>query len=183
MRGMPASDRLVPVMRKNFFCMREAPIRSTFSILLRTSGTPILKRVPTIFFTDGLSRQSVSQLYSSEPARSRDDRDRTSRWLEDGSAERVDQDRGRKRVKIEREWSSDGKTLYYTSARDGHTCLWGQRIETESHRPVGKAFAVQHFHGHSSYQQGGWSLAEGRIVVGLVDNKENVWMMSRASNN
>ena len=81
------------------------------------------------------------------------------------------------------EWSPDGKTLYYTSARDGHTCLWGQRIETESHRPMGKAFAVQHFHGHSSYQQGGWSSAEGRIVVGLVDDKENVWMMSRASNN
>ena len=80
------------------------------------------------------------------------------------------------------EWSPDGKTLYYTSARDGHTCLWGQRIEPGSHRPVGEAFAVQHFHGHMSYQlAGGWSAAGGRIAVGLMDNRENVWMMSRES--
>ena len=79
------------------------------------------------------------------------------------------------------DWSPDGKTLYYMSARDGHTCLWGQRIEPVSHRPVGEAFAVQHFHGHVSYQQGGWAVVGGRITVGLMDNRENVWMMSRAS--
>lgn len=77
-------------------------------------------------------------------------------------------------------WSPDGKTLYYTSARDGHTCLWGQRIEASSHRPVGEAFAVQHFHGRSSYQQGGWSAAGGRIAVVLVDGTNNIWMMSRS---
>ena len=26
-------------------------------------------------------------------------------------------------------WSPDGKTLYFTSRRDGHYCLWGQRLE------------------------------------------------------
>jgi len=26
-------------------------------------------------------------------------------------------------------WSPDGKTLYFTSAKDGHSCLWGQRME------------------------------------------------------
>ena len=25
-------------------------------------------------------------------------------------------------------WSPDGKTLYFTSPRDGHRCLWGQRM-------------------------------------------------------
>ena len=79
-------------------------------------------------------------------------------------------------------WSPDGKTLYYTSARDGHTCVWGQRIEAGSHRPVGEAFAVQHFHGHASYGQvGGWSAEGGRIAVGLVDSRENIWMMSRGN--
>jgi Tol biopolymer transport system component len=79
------------------------------------------------------------------------------------------------------DWSPDGRTLYYTSVRDGHTCLWGQRMDTASRRPVGEAFPVQHFHGRLSYQQAGWSGAGGRIAVGLTDNRENIWMMSRTS--
>jgi len=39
-------------------------------------------------------------------------------------------------------WSPDGKTLYFTSGKDGHDCLWGQRIEASSGRPVGDAFAA-----------------------------------------
>jgi len=35
-------------------------------------------------------------------------------------------------------WSPDGKTLYFTSGRDGNNCLWGQRIEANSGRPVGE---------------------------------------------
>jgi Tol biopolymer transport system component/DNA-binding winged helix-turn-helix (wHTH) protein len=77
-------------------------------------------------------------------------------------------------------WSPDGKTLYFTSARDGHFCLWGQRIEASSHRPVGEPFAVQHFHGRVSYQQGGWSAAGGRIAMVLSENTGNIWLMSRS---
>ena len=71
------------------------------------------------------------------------------------------------------------KTLYFTSGRDGHTCLWGRRIEAGSHRPVGEAFAVQHFHGRASYQQGGWSAAGGRIAMVLREDTGNIWVMSR----
>jgi Tol biopolymer transport system component len=77
-------------------------------------------------------------------------------------------------------WSPDGKTLYFTSARDGHFCLWGQRIDASSHRPVGEPFAVQHFHGRVSYQQGGWSAVAGRIAMVLVEDTGNIWMMSRS---
>jgi len=77
-------------------------------------------------------------------------------------------------------WSPDGKTLYFTSPRDGHYCLWGQRIEAISHRPVGEPFAVQHLHGRVSYQQGGWSAAAGRIGLLLVENAGNIWEMSRS---
>jgi serine/threonine protein kinase len=76
-------------------------------------------------------------------------------------------------------WSPDGKTLYFTSWRDGHNCLWGQRIEAISHRPAGEAFAVQHFHGRVAYQQRGWSAAGGRIGLVLVESTGNIWMMSR----
>lgn len=78
-------------------------------------------------------------------------------------------------------WSPDGTTLYFTSRRDGHICLWGQRLETGSHRPVGAAFAVQHFHGRLSYQTSGWSAAGSRIGLVLVENTGNIWMMSRFS--
>jgi len=77
-------------------------------------------------------------------------------------------------------WSPDGKLLYFTSARDGHKCLYAQRIDRTSRRPVGEPFAVQHFHGRPSYDHEGWAAANGRIVFGLVDGRENVWMMSRA---
>ena len=64
-------------------------------------------------------------------------------------------------------WSPDGKTMYFTSRRDGHNCLWGQRIEASSRRLAGEPFAVQHFHGRVSFQQqGGWSAAGGRIGTG-----------------
>jgi len=76
-------------------------------------------------------------------------------------------------------WSPDGKTLYFTSQRDGHKCLYGQHIDEISRRPVGDVFAIQHFHGRLSYDHGGWSAESGRVVFGLVDGRENVWMMSR----
>ena len=76
-------------------------------------------------------------------------------------------------------WSPDGKTLYFTSARDGHTCLWAQRIAADSHRPEGEAFAVQHLHGRTAYEQGGWSAAGGKIAMVLNEGTGSVWMMSR----
>jgi eukaryotic-like serine/threonine-protein kinase len=76
-------------------------------------------------------------------------------------------------------WSPDGKTLYFTSRKDGHRCLWGQRLEASSHRPWMEPFAVQHFHGRLSYRAGGWSAAGGRIGLVLNEDTGNIWMMSR----
>ncbi len=79
-------------------------------------------------------------------------------------------------------WSPDGNTLYFTSPRDGHNCLWGQRIETRSRRPVGQPFAVQHFHGRLFYSGNlGWSAAADRIGLVLNETTGNIWTMSRSS--
>ena len=77
-------------------------------------------------------------------------------------------------------WSPDGKTLYFTSNRDGHFCFWGQRIDARSHRPMGEPFAVQHLHGRMFYRQRGWSAAGGRIAMVLTEETGNIWMMSRS---
>jgi Tol biopolymer transport system component len=77
-------------------------------------------------------------------------------------------------------WSPDGRTLYFPSARDGHRCLWGQRIDAVSHRPVGDAFAAWHFHGRAFYQQDGWATAGERIALVLRENTGNIWLMSRS---
>ena len=78
-------------------------------------------------------------------------------------------------------WSPDGKTLYFISPRDGHRCLWGQRINPFSHHPQGEPFAVQHFHGSVAYEEGEWAAAGGRIAIVLNENSGNVWMLSRIS--
>jgi len=81
-------------------------------------------------------------------------------------------------------WSPDGRTLYFPSERDGHRCLWGQRIDTVTHRPVGGPFAAWHFHGRESYAyccQDGWSVAAGRIAIALKQDTGNIWLMSHGT--
>jgi Tol biopolymer transport system component len=75
-------------------------------------------------------------------------------------------------------WSPDGKTLYFTSGRDGNNCLWGQRLDANSGRPVGEAFAVQHFHGRTYFDHLGWSAAGGRIAIALREATGSIWTMS-----
>jgi Tol biopolymer transport system component len=43
-------------------------------------------------------------------------------------------------------WSVDGNVLYFLSERDRFRCIWGQRLDPVSRRPVGPPFAVRHFH-------------------------------------
>ena len=43
-------------------------------------------------------------------------------------------------------WSGDGKTIVYFSKRDNFWCVWGQKFDSVGGKPVGKPFAVQHYH-------------------------------------
>ena len=105
---------------------------------------------------------SIAELAGSTPIRE-------TAWVK--VSEEGPEDRG--------EWSRDGKMLYFTSERDGHLCLWGQRINAVSHRPVGDASAVCHFHARLKFQELGWSLGGGQAAMTLLESRGNIWMMSR----
>jgi Tol biopolymer transport system component/DNA-binding winged helix-turn-helix (wHTH) protein len=79
-------------------------------------------------------------------------------------------------------WSPDGNLLYFVSDRDGFRCLWAQRLQTETKRPVDRPVAVYHFHRASpriSHSPGrvGVAVARNKIVLALEELRGNVWML------
>jgi len=44
------------------------------------------------------------------------------------------------------QWSSDGKTIFYMSSRDGFSCVWGQNFDSESRTATSLPFPVMHYH-------------------------------------
>jgi hypothetical protein len=44
------------------------------------------------------------------------------------------------------QFSPGGAILYYVSDRDGSNCIWAQRLEPTTKRPMGAPFPVQHLH-------------------------------------
>jgi hypothetical protein len=81
------------------------------------------------------------------------------------------------------DWSPDGNLLYFLSEREGFRCLWAQRLDPVTKRPVGAAFPVQHFHTarRSLATIGdpvtmGVSVAADKIVFSMVERTGNIWM-------
>jgi Tol biopolymer transport system component/DNA-binding winged helix-turn-helix (wHTH) protein len=79
-------------------------------------------------------------------------------------------------------WSPDGNLLYFVSDRDGFRCIWAQRLEGETKRPVDRPFALYHFHQasrriHHNVGRVGLAVARDKIVVALEELRGNVWML------
>jgi Tol biopolymer transport system component len=78
-------------------------------------------------------------------------------------------------------WSQTGNILYFTSERDGSNCLWAIRLDAATRRPMGKPYAVRHFHAsprqysHAVYPV--FSLGPDRIVISLEQVQSELWMM------
>jgi Tol biopolymer transport system component len=76
-------------------------------------------------------------------------------------------------------WSPDGNLLYASSDRDGHSCIWAQRLHPVTKRPVGAPFAV--FHSHNARPSLAtpefWlSVAGDRMVFSMGERTGNIWM-------
>jgi len=75
--------------------------------------------------------------------------------------------------------SPDGKLTYTVSVRDGFSCIWAQRHDPATKRPVGAPFAV--FHSHNArflLDPTEVSLAIGRdkMLFSLGERTGNIWM-------
>ena len=78
-------------------------------------------------------------------------------------------------------WSTNGQILYFLSERDGHSCIWAQRLDPAGRKPAGEAFAVHHEHrsrfvlnlprGYGSISVGG-----NTLVFLLGEMSGNIWM-------
>ncbi|MBL8294503.1 MAG: PD40 domain-containing protein, partial [Bryobacterales bacterium] len=75
-------------------------------------------------------------------------------------------------------WSPNGNLLYFISDRDGFRCIWAQRLDVNK-RPVGPAFAVQHFHDLrrllSDIPELGLSVARDKLVFNMIEQTGNLW--------
>lgn len=77
-------------------------------------------------------------------------------------------------------WSPDGNLLYATSERDGHVCIWAQRLDPSTKRPVGAPFAV--FHSHhtrlslANQTEVTLSIGGKKLVFSLGERTGNIWM-------
>ncbi len=79
-------------------------------------------------------------------------------------------------------WSPDGNLLYFTSDQDGFRCIYGQRLDRATKRPVGPQLEVYHSHAaRRSLMNAGTpflevSLSRDRMVFNLGEMTGNIWM-------
>ncbi len=79
-------------------------------------------------------------------------------------------------------WSPDGNLLYFSSERDGYTCLWALRLDPATKHPRGPLFAVRHFHAPSQTMAAPsfhypLALAPDKIIVSLAERAGGIWIM------
>jgi hypothetical protein len=76
-------------------------------------------------------------------------------------------------------WSPDGRALYFLSYRDGFGCIWWQRLDPGTKKPVGEPTALQHLHGVSHLAEPnrlGFGMASYRLYLSLGGAKGNIWL-------
>jgi hypothetical protein len=77
-------------------------------------------------------------------------------------------------------WSPDGNMVYGPSGRDGRLCIWAQRLNPVTKRPIGVPFPV--FHSHNARlslgnaTEGWLSVAGSRMVFSMGERTGNIWM-------
>lgn len=84
---------------------------------------------------------------------------------------------------VNAEWSPDGQWLYFLSEQDGHLCLWEQRLEANSKRPLGEAGPVRHLHHMAlslrqiSQNRRALAVARDKVVLNILSTTGGIWLV------
>ena len=75
--------------------------------------------------------------------------------------------------------------IYFLSDRDGSRCIWAQRVDTATRRPIGAPFAAHHMH-QFRYNLNdvdpaaiGLSVANGQMFYASFELQSNIWLAER----
>ena len=84
-------------------------------------------------------------------------------------------------------WSPDGSMLYFLSDRDGNRCVYAQRIDLATGKPVGAVIEVEHFHGvrrsllrltRSRVAAVGLSILPGRMIFAMDEQTSDLYTLN-----
>jgi hypothetical protein len=78
-------------------------------------------------------------------------------------------------------WSPSGSVLYFRSSRDGHRCIWAQRLDPATKQPRGEPIAVHHVHReglrlYTDLFPLGLTVARDRLVYATDSLTSEIWM-------
>jgi Tol biopolymer transport system component len=82
-------------------------------------------------------------------------------------------------------WSPDANSVYMLSEQDGFRCLYAQRLDPATKRPVGPLIGVDHFHsarlsmGNIGYGQLEIGVAADKLVFNVGERTGNVWTLTK----
>jgi len=82
-------------------------------------------------------------------------------------------------------WAPDGRSIYYMSEEDGMQCVWMQRVDPVTKRPLGAPRVVQHFH-QPRLRAGTGAIATTWVhdrffYVTLSETTGNIWVLDPAA--
>ena len=73
-------------------------------------------------------------------------------------------------------WSPDGTLVYGPADKDGFRCIWAQRLDGATKRPIGLPFPIFHSHTARLTVYTGVSVRHDRIVFTMAERTSNIWM-------
>jgi DNA-binding winged helix-turn-helix (wHTH) protein/dipeptidyl aminopeptidase/acylaminoacyl peptidase len=82
------------------------------------------------------------------------------------------------------QFSPDGGLVYFTSTRDGYRCVWAQKLDPATKRPVGEPVAYEHFHNAAGKDAAdstarvnpNLSVSRDKMVINLPQFSINIWL-------
>lgn len=79
-------------------------------------------------------------------------------------------------------WAPDSKSMYFVSERDGFRCIWWQKLDPATRRPLGAPVPIIHFHetrlSLRNVDMGPLALqvAADKLIFSLGEQTGNIWM-------